>query len=610
MSSQNDIICESCGKIYSYIGEKWCKPCLINNLKKNFTNWTSGNEKIDKIIQEIQSKINKEEDIIVEWIPYNQFNSIKKLSKDDFATAIWKDGSLIYIKQERKRERVPNKEVTLKYLNNSQDVINDLLNEIKAYSIRVDECKIPKIYGISQNPDTKDFVIVFQNDCNCKECGDIYTDIEVKWCKPCQINNMKQNLANWTSGNEKIDEFIQEIQLNIEKDDIIIEWIPYNQFSDIKEIKKDDLASVYSAIWKNGLLKYNYEERKYKRNPNKNVTLMRFNNSQNIINDFLNEIKAYSFKLNEYTMCGISQNPDTNDYVIVFQNDCNCKERGDVYTDKKFEWCRPCQISNLKQNFSSWTSGNNEIDNFIQEMQLKIESHNDIIVEWIPYNQFSIIEEISNGDFARVYLAKWKNGLLEYKEGKYKRNPSKEVTLKCLNNSQNVIDNLLNKVKSYSIKINEGNIAKIYGISQNPDTKDYVIVLPTDCNCKKCGEIYTNILVKWCKPCQINNLKQDFVNWTSGNEAIDNFIQKMQLKIERYNDMVVKWIPYNQFNIIQEIGKGGFATVYLATWNYRKVALKCLHNSQNITNEFLNEISAYSIHSVDWITIGGKNCMC
>ncbi|UZO23186.1 uncharacterized protein OCT59_015530 [Rhizophagus irregularis] len=350
MSSQNDIICESCGKIYSYI---------------------------------VKNGINKEEDIIVEWIPYNQFNSIKKLSKDDFATAIWKDGSLIYIKQERKRERVPNKEVTLKYLNNSQDVINDLLNEIKAYSIRSRRVK-------------------------------------------------------------------------------------------------------------------------YERNPNKKVTLMSFNNSQNIINNLLNEIKAYSFKLNEYTMCGISQNPDTNEYVIVFQKNCNCKERGDV-------------------------------------------------VEWIPYNQFSIIEEIRNGDFARVYLAKWKNGLLEYKEGKYKRNPSKEVTLKCLNNSQNVIDNLLNKVKSYSIKINEGNIAKIYGISQNPVTKDYVIVLPTDCNCKKCGEIYTNILVKWCKPCQINNLKQDFVNWTSGNEAIDNFIQKMQLKIERYNDMVVKWIPYNQFNIIQEI---------------------------------------------------------
>ncbi|EXX70373.1 kinase-like domain-containing protein [Rhizophagus irregularis DAOM 181602=DAOM 197198] len=192
MSSQNDIICESCGKIYSYI-----------------------------VKNEIQSKINKEEDIIVEWIPYNQFNSIKKLSKDDFATAIWKDGSLIYIKQERKRERVPNKEVTLKYLNNSQDVINDLLNE--HILLEVDECKIPKIYGISQNPDTKDYVIVFQNDCNCKECDDIYTDIEVKWCKPCQINNMKQNLANWTSGNEKIDEFIQEIQSNIEKDDIIIE---------------------------------------------------------------------------------------------------------------------------------------------------------------------------------------------------------------------------------------------------------------------------------------------------------------------------------------------------------------------------------------------------
>jgi serine/threonine protein kinase len=36
---------------------------------------------------------------------------------------------------------------------------------------------------------------------------------------------------------------------------------------------------------------------------------------------------------------------------------------------------------------------------------------------------------------------------------------------------------------------------------------------------------------------------------------------------------------YNQFSNIKEIGKGGFATVYSATWNREKVALKCVHNS-------------------------------
>ena len=81
----------------------------------------------------------------------------------------------------------------------------------------------------------------------------------------------------------------------------------------------------------------------------------------------------------------------------------------------------------------------------------------------------------------------------------------------------------------------------------------------------------------------------------------------MQIKINKYDDIVFEWVPYNQFNDIKEIGKGGFATVYSAIWkdgplkynkdnekytreSDRKVALKCLHYSENITNEFLNEV--------------------
>ena len=40
----------------------------------------------------------------------------------------------------------------------------------------------------------------------------------------------------------------------------------------------------------------------------------------------------------------------------------------------------------------------------------------------------------------------------------------------------------------------------------------------------------------------------------------------MQLKINNPNDTVFEWISCNQFNIIKEIGKGGFATVYSAIW--------------------------------------------
>ena len=68
--------------------------------------------------------------IIIEWIPYNQFNNVKKIGKDGFATAIWKNGSLKYNDEEIKYVREPNEEVTLKCLNNSQNVISDLLNEV------------------------------------------------------------------------------------------------------------------------------------------------------------------------------------------------------------------------------------------------------------------------------------------------------------------------------------------------------------------------------------------------------------------------------------------------------------------------------------------------
>ena len=147
----------------------------------------------------------------------------------------------------------------------------------------------------------------------------------------------------------------------------------------------------------------------------------------------------------------------------------------------------------------------------------------------------------------------------------------------------------------------------MYGLSQNPNTNDYIIVLQ-DRFCIKCDKTFTNEHWKWCKPCQIDNLKENFTNWTSGNEKIDNFIQGMQLKIDSSRNTVFEWIPYNQFSDIKEIGRGGIATVYSAIWkdgllkydndykeytrisSNQKVALKYLHNSQNINDEFLNEV--------------------
>src|SRR3954454_1042858 len=95
------------------------------------------------------------------------------------------------------------------------------------------------------------------NYVQCKKCGQY---IYFKWCKSCQINDLKNNFTNWTSGNENIDNSIQEMQLKIDSpSDIVFEWVPYSQFNNIKEIGNDNgLVKIYSAIWKDGPLKYDY----------------------------------------------------------------------------------------------------------------------------------------------------------------------------------------------------------------------------------------------------------------------------------------------------------------------------------------------------------------
>jgi len=113
----------------------------------------------------------------------------------------------------------------------------------------------------------------------------------------------------------------------------------------------------------------------------------------------------------------------------------------------------------------------------------------------------------------------------------------------------------------------------------------------------------------WCQ-C---NFQQNFQNWISGNHDVDEFIQRIQLKA-RQREEVIEWIEYDRFENIEYLAKGGFGTTFKAIWKdgpihywdsqnnqwYRRkkywdhpncpVALKCLHNSQNITAEFLSEV--------------------
>jgi hypothetical protein len=81
------------------------------------------------------------------------------------------------------------------------------------------------------------------------------------------------------------------MQLEIDyPNDIVFEWISYNQFSDFNEIKKSDSVTVYLAIWKDGPLNYDFDKYEYTRRQNTMVDLKYLHDFQNITNELLNEV--------------------------------------------------------------------------------------------------------------------------------------------------------------------------------------------------------------------------------------------------------------------------------------------------------------------------------
>src|SRR5688572_14573601 len=74
-TSESLNICQECGQKYTNFS--WCHPCNANRFKDNFRNWTSGNKKIDILIQENQ--LNAKSAQILEWIPYDRFQDITYL---------------------------------------------------------------------------------------------------------------------------------------------------------------------------------------------------------------------------------------------------------------------------------------------------------------------------------------------------------------------------------------------------------------------------------------------------------------------------------------------------------------------------------------------------
>ncbi|RHZ90186.1 hypothetical protein Glove_5g52 [Diversispora epigaea] len=160
----------------------------------------------------------------------------------------------------------------------------------------------------------------------CPECNQEYTSTFWKWYKPCNSKHFRNDFNNWTSGNDKIDKFIQDAQLNANDGWEVIEWIPYNRFEDIKQIGKSGFETIHYARWIDGFIeKWDIENQQWERDRkySEEVALKKFDNFVNF-NNVLNEMEIH-FKTScsgddtSIRFYGITQDPETHSYMMVLE---------------------------------------------------------------------------------------------------------------------------------------------------------------------------------------------------------------------------------------------------------------------------------------------------
>ncbi|RHZ65759.1 hypothetical protein Glove_311g16 [Diversispora epigaea] len=129
------------------------------------------------------------------------------------------------------------------------------------------------------------------------------------------------------------------------------------------------------------------------------------------------------------------------------------------------------------QEFRTWSSGNVELNKIIQEYEKKYGSK----LLWIPYDNFRDVKHIADGAYGSVYTAISKNDIkLRWNFNKQVweyHSAGNKVALKEINNSRNNVSEFLKEVKNIKIFDRHFYIASCFGISKNPLSQNYIIVM-------------------------------------------------------------------------------------------------------------------------------------
>ncbi|RIB24810.1 kinase-like domain-containing protein [Gigaspora rosea] len=282
-------------------------------------------------------------------------------------------------------------------------------------------------------------------------------------CNDCLHEVLESEFDNWSSGNVQIDEFIRNAQRSLSYIRYP-EWIPYNFFTEIKCVIRGEFGAVISAKWSQGNKTMQKHMRHYFRSDPCAVVLKKLKD--------MNQLSLIQMQHQDIHNCctlyGITKDPSTLEYMLV----------------EPTSVCDRCLSNVLISEFSNWTSGNLQIDKFIQDAQCS--STYVEYPEWIPYNSLSEIKYINRGGFGTVYFAKWNKGAKCFSvidgDKYHTRSEPCAVALKQLNGKKDTVHLFLKEsilsLIYFKCKIKaQFNCCHLYGVTKEPSTSQYMFVM-------------------------------------------------------------------------------------------------------------------------------------
>ncbi|KAG9300665.1 hypothetical protein G9A89_023463 [Geosiphon pyriformis] len=171
-------------------------------------------------------------------------------------------------------------------------------------------------------------------------------------------------------------------------------------------------------------------------------------------------------------------------------DDCKMCQRN--IKNKDSNLCEACCFLFVEKLYTNFSSGNETVDEIIKHpMFVPAKNERDWdrfeYYEWIPWERLSDISKIGQGGFGTIYKATWIDGIIDlsliqhYGGTEYQRKKNKKVAIKFINsNSQNnwEIFKEINVQRAIFTKEHGTRfISKILGITQNPETLDYGLVM-------------------------------------------------------------------------------------------------------------------------------------